>query len=97
MINADQFSISIDIHKEDFRINSRISICIDSIIKDVTSINAKRIDLVCDRYPTISIKNVEKEKRAASGTLITRIVGPDQKIEQLAKFLKDGKNKENLI
>ena len=69
----------------------------ESIIKDVTSINAKRIDLVCDRYPTNSIKNAEREKRAASGTLITRIVGPDQKIEQLAKFLKDGKNKENLM
>ena len=70
----------------------------ESCLKDVCSINAKRIDLVSDRYPEISIKNAERQSRAATtGTLVTRIVSAEQKVEQLPKFLKHGQNKENLI
>ncbi len=70
----------------------------DKFLRDLTSIDSKRIDLVCDRYPEISIKSDERESRkGTTGTLITRIVHADQKVEQLPKFLKHGQNKENLI
>ncbi len=66
----------------------------ENILESVTSIKAKRIDLVCDRYPDNS--NFERESRAVGGVLTTKIASADQTIKQFVKFLKHGPNKESL-
>jgi hypothetical protein len=53
---------------------------------------------VSDRYPEISIKNLERNKRAESGSTHIKICSPNQKVpQQFKKFLSLGKNKEALI
>lgn len=53
-----------------------------------------RIDFVTDTYPEISIKNVERAKRACHGTVKVKITGPGQRCpKQWKKFLGDGENK----
>ena len=60
--------------------------------------HATRIDFVSDRYPAVSIKNLERSKRAASGVTQIRIGGSIQKVpRQFKKFLSLGQNKESLI
>lgn len=60
--------------------------------------NASRVDMVADRYPQLSIKNAEREKRASGGTSNVRIYGRDQKVfKPWKKFLSSGRNKENLV
>lgn len=59
---------------------------------------SSRVDFVVDRYPDISIKNLERNKRASGGVAVINIYGPEQKLPaQLGKFLKHGRNKEALI
>ena len=41
--------------------------------------NAMQIDFVCDQYPEISIKNIERGKRGKGGSLNVRITGGAQK------------------
>ena len=56
--------------------------------------NAMQIDFVCDRYPEISIKNIERGKRGKGGSLNVQITGGAQKCpKQWKKFLSNGKNK----
>ena len=74
----------------------------DSILARVLAtarkFNASRVDMVADRYPQLSIKNAEREKRASHGTSNVRIYGRDQKVfKQWKKFLSSGRNKENLV
>ncbi len=57
-----------------------------------------RADFVIDRYPIISIKDLERSKRAHEGVTIVNIYSHDQKLPaQWGKFLKYGPNKEALI
>lgn len=50
-----------------------------------------------DKYPEISIKNVERSRRAVGGTQQVKIYGRDQKTPtQWKKILSDGTNKEAL-
>ncbi len=57
-----------------------------------------RVHFICDRYPAISIKNLKRNKRAASGITQIRIGGPNQKVPcQFKKFLGLGIYKESLI
>ncbi|XP_065197855.1 uncharacterized protein LOC135829379 [Sycon ciliatum] len=57
-----------------------------------------RVDFVVDTYRDMSIKNLERSSRAASGTLRQHITGADQRLpRQFAKFLAVGDNKEELI
>ena len=57
-----------------------------------------RVDFVCDRYPSHSIKSCERERRAVSGAQVVKITRSEQKTpKQFKKFLADGSNKENLI
>lgn len=59
---------------------------------------AVRIDVVGDQYPDISIKDIERHKRAASGQIITKITRPSQPCpRQWKKFLSVGENKTALI
>ncbi|CAB4023481.1 Hypothetical predicted protein [Paramuricea clavata] len=51
-----------------------------------------------DRYPDVSIKNLERNIRASGGLAVINIYGADQKLPaQWDKFLKHGRNKEALI
>ena len=60
--------------------------------------NARRIDFVTDRYPDISIKNTERNRRTAEGSLLIKITGGNQRRpQQWKKFLAHGKNKSTLI
>ena len=56
------------------------------------------IHFVTDRYPEVSIKNAERQHRAASGSQKIHISKPDQLIpKQWKKYLAHGYNKENLV
>lgn len=60
--------------------------------------NSKRVDLVCDRYPDHSIKNLERKKRSKGGKLSVKIYGRQQKIPcQWKKIPAVGKNKEEIM
>ena len=61
-------------------------------------LNCKQVDFVCDRYPRESIKNLERNKRAATGVQVVRIYSEDQKVpRQWKKFMSSGDNKEELM
>ena len=54
--------------------------------------------LICDSYPDVSIKNLERNKRASGGGTIIKILGPKQRLpKQFKTFLAVGKNKEALL
>ena len=57
-----------------------------------------RIDFVADQYPTVSIKNAERERRGRDGQLIVKIESPNQRCpRQWSKFLASGCNKMRLV
>jgi hypothetical protein len=59
---------------------------------------ASRVNFVADRYPQLSIKNAEREKRASHGTSNVRIYGREQKVFKPWKnFISSGGNKESLL
>ncbi len=69
-----------------------------SIISLADTSNSSRVDFIVDTYPDISIKNLERNRRAAGGSAVIKIMGPTQKVpRQFKKFLSNGKNKEFLI
>jgi len=58
---------------------------------------ARRIDFVTDRYPEISIKHLERRKRANEGVVRVKITGSAQKCpRQWKKYLSSGDNKSEL-
>jgi hypothetical protein len=68
------------------------------IVQMASFSNSKRVDLVCDRYPDHSIKNLERKKRSRGGMLSVKIYGSQQKIPcQWKNFLAVGKNKEEIM
>ena len=68
------------------------------IIRMATSSRSKRIDFVADRYPALSIKNLEREKRGKDGSFLVKIYGDQQRVpRQWKKFLSNGKNKEEFM
>lgn len=74
----------------------------DKLLHELVGMTKKygcsRVDFVCDRYPSHSIKNCERERRAVSGAQVVKITRPEQKTpKQFKKFLAEGSNKENLI
>lgn len=67
------------------------------IVKLALKHNCIRIDFVIDQYLEISIKNLERSRRAGGGTQLVKMYGRDQKTPtQWKKFLSDGTNKEAL-
>ena len=59
---------------------------------------ARRIDFVADQYPSVSIKNIEREKRGRSGQLAVQIRSSQQLCpRQWKKLLANGLNKINLM
>ena len=68
------------------------------IVNTAVFSSSKRVDFVCDRYPKQSIKDLERQRRAASGVQVIRIYGEQQKApRQWKKFLSSGENKEELM
>lgn len=58
---------------------------------------ARRVDFVTDRYPEISIKHLERSKRASEGVVKVKITGSAQKCpKQWKKYLSSGENKSEL-
>lgn len=59
---------------------------------------SERVDFVGDRYPAISIKNAERNRRGQIGSAVVSIYSPTQKCPPIwKKFLANGKNKEALL
>ena len=58
-----------------------------------------RVDFVIDRYPAISIKESERQRRRKErGTIRVHILSSSQKLPiQWKKFLSNSSNKENLL
>ena len=74
----------------------------ESILDRITTMGKKiracRIDFLSDRYPRISTKNAERQKRASSGVQAISILSDKQRVpRQWKKFLGVGSNKESLI
>ena len=74
----------------------------DAIFGHITKLarqwNATRVDVVGDRYPELSIKNAERNRRAANGVQRVHIYSKDQSApKQWKKFLSSGENKETLM
>ena len=68
------------------------------ILSSAANSKSTRVDFVCDTYPDISIKNLERSERADAGSTVIMILSPQQKVpRQFKKFLSVGKNKEALI
>ena len=53
------------------------------IISSAISSKSKRVDFVCDTYPDISIKNLERSIRADAGSTTIMILGPQQKVKAI--------------
>ena len=71
---------------------------LDKIVNTAVFSKCKRVDFVCDRYPRQSIKDLERERRALSGTQVIRIYSEQQKVpRQWKKFMSSGENKEELM
>ena len=64
-----------------------------TVLKALMIRYAKQIDFVTDRYPDISIKNTERNRRTVEGSLLVKITGGNQRQpQQWKKFLAHGKN-----
>ena len=75
-----------------------VEIILGRILSLASNSKSTRVDFVCDTYPEVSIKNMERSSRADEGSTVVRILGADQKVpRQFKKFLSVGKNKESLI
>ena len=76
-----------------------VEVMLKRILLLASNARSKRIDFVRDVYPDVTIKNIERSKRAENGSTVIRILSPEQKVpRQFKKFLSViGKNKEALI
>ena len=61
-------------------------------------LKCRRVDFVCDRYPHLSIKDLERDRRAVDGVQVVRLYSEHQKVpRQWKKFMTSGENKEELM
>ena len=75
-----------------------VEVMLKIILSLASNARSKRVDFLCDVYPDVSIKNIERSNRAGNGSTVIRILSPEQKVpRQFKKFLSVGKNKEALI
>lgn len=74
------------------------NVLLDKIVSMANSYSVARVDFVCDCYPAISVKNLERERRGAQGGQRVSVYGPQQKIPvKFADFLAVGDNKRSLV
>ena len=56
-----------------------------------------RVDFVIDRYPSVSIKDPERSKRASTGVIVSHSINESQRCpKQWKKYLSSGNNKSAL-
>ena len=61
-------------------------------------LNCGRVDFVSDRYPGLSIKDLERNRRAVDGVQVVQIYSENQKVpRQWKKLMASGENKEELV
>ena len=71
---------------------------LDQVISCAMSHKSTRVDFVTDTYPMVSIKGIERTRRAGKGSEVIKIYGKTQKTpSQFKKFLANGSNKEHLV
>ena len=71
---------------------------LNSLVTLARKYNSTQLDFVTERYPLLSIKNAERQRRAEKGVQKVHIFGKDQCVpKQWKKFLSCGENKESLI
>ena len=58
---------------------------IKRVINTAKSFHASRVDFICDQYPEISIKNLERSKTAEIGSTLIRICNAEQKLPRQFK------------
>ena len=71
-----------------------------SVIATAILHNCTRVDFVADRYPDLSIKNNERNRRKGNESSVIRLNvdhGSKKTSKQFKKFLSVGKNKESLM
>ena len=70
---------------------------LNSLVKLARKYNSTRLDFVADRYPALSIKNTERQRRADKVVQKVHIFEKDQNVpKQWEKFLSCVENKESL-
>ena len=74
----------------------------DAVFKEIIGLtqhwNVTRLDFVADRYPLLSIKNIERARRAEHGVQKVQIFSKEQKVpKQWKKYMSCGENKESLV
>lgn len=82
------------------RIPEKFSELADIVINIVfhSAGDAKRIDVVADQYPCISIKNAERSRRSKHGQISVKITSPEQLCpRQWKKTMSSGESKTNLM
>ena len=67
------------------------------LVKSAASQDRTRADLIIDQYPDVSIKNPERERRGAGGSIHIAINHSNQKCPtKWKKYLSDGSNTVNI-
>ena len=57
-----------------------------------------RVDFVIDRYPSVSIKEAERSKRASAGVIVSHSINASRRCpKQWKKYLSSGNNKSALL
>lgn len=82
------------------RIPEKFSELADVVLNTVFILagDAKRIDVVADQYPDISIKNTERSRRGREGQMEIKITSPTQLCpRQWKKAMSSGKSKTSLM
>lgn len=74
------------------------SYLLSKLVKLAETTKSKEIHFVTDQYPSQSIKNAERARRALGGVQQVRILARQMKVpQQWKKFLNHGPNKEELV
>ena len=82
------------------RIPSTFSDLANVVFETILSVSkrAPRIDFVTGQYPTLSIKNLKRDRRSLGGQIITIISRPSQSCpRQWKNFVSVGRNKVALF
>lgn len=74
------------------------NLILSNIVSMARHYKCSRVDFVTDTYPSVSIKNIERSRRASSGSQKIKIHGKEQKTPlQWKKFMSNGDNKQAFV
>ena len=57
-----------------------VEVILGRILSLASNSKSARVDSVCDTFPDVSIKNIERSNRANEGSTVVRFLGADQKV-----------------